>query len=310
VSPSTLPTGTVGTGYSQLITASGGNGGYTFSKSAGTLPAGLSLSSAGTLSGTPTTSGTFAFTVQAMDVNACTGSNSYSLVVIPGGGAVLVDFNGGTNDLSGNFYSNGGKVTWLSTAGVTNSGGVKCSTTDETVLYKSNRWNLSTNGASMTLSTFIRTTNSGASVQNALGVSTVTNGQFTAGSAGAWLTFYINTQSGFAQAKVGYQYKTGGAASTNVNLGSSFTLTATNWYKWSVTLSNTNGAGGLGKGSVTLDDYGSKGTNLVGNVITANGVGFNNVAQDVFKTATNYPAIRAWSSSGIGAFDVWQVTAP
>jgi hypothetical protein len=47
--------GTVGTAYSATLTATGGTAPYTFSISAGTLPAGLSLnSSTGVISGTPT----------------------------------------------------------------------------------------------------------------------------------------------------------------------------------------------------------------------------------------------------------------
>ncbi|MBI4811174.1 MAG: putative Ig domain-containing protein, partial [Ignavibacteriales bacterium] len=76
-----LPDGTVGSAYSQTITASGGTAPYTFALSSGTLPAGLSLSSSGVLSGTPTSSGSFTFTVQATDVNGCSGSQSYSLTM-------------------------------------------------------------------------------------------------------------------------------------------------------------------------------------------------------------------------------------
>jgi len=58
---SSLPAGTAGTSYSQIVTASGGTLPYNWSvvAGAGSLPTGLSLSSAGgTISGTPTTAGT------------------------------------------------------------------------------------------------------------------------------------------------------------------------------------------------------------------------------------------------------------
>ena len=54
-------------GYNQTINATGGTGSLTFTKSAGTLPAGLTLSSTGVLAGTPTTAGSYTFTVQAAD---------------------------------------------------------------------------------------------------------------------------------------------------------------------------------------------------------------------------------------------------
>ena len=79
--PTVLTGGTVGTAYSQTITASGGIGTYTYAKTSGTLPTGLSFSSAGVLSGTPTVSGLYTFTVTATDTNGCTGSQAYSVTV-------------------------------------------------------------------------------------------------------------------------------------------------------------------------------------------------------------------------------------
>jgi hypothetical protein len=85
LSPSPLPGGTAGTAYSQTLTASPAGGNYTFAVTTGTLPAGLTLTSAGVLSGTPTTAGTFNFTVTATGFvsgqNSCAGSQAYSLVI-------------------------------------------------------------------------------------------------------------------------------------------------------------------------------------------------------------------------------------
>ncbi|MBS1790829.1 MAG: putative Ig domain-containing protein [Acidobacteria bacterium] len=84
VNPATLPSGVVGTNYSQNLTAVGGNAPYSFTFS-GTLPAGLTLSNEGLLSGLPTQTGTFNFTVTATDTSSCTGSRSYSVVISPAG---------------------------------------------------------------------------------------------------------------------------------------------------------------------------------------------------------------------------------
>jgi large repetitive protein len=85
VSPSTLSSGTQGSAYSQAITANGGIAPYTFVITSGSLPSGLTLSSNGTLSGTPTSYGTFTFTVTAMDSSTgsgpYTGSTTYNLSV-------------------------------------------------------------------------------------------------------------------------------------------------------------------------------------------------------------------------------------
>ncbi|MBI3765430.1 MAG: putative Ig domain-containing protein [Ignavibacteriales bacterium] len=78
---SSLPNGTVGSAYNQTIFASGGTASYSFVKTAGTLPAGLSLSSSGVLSGTSTAAGSYAFTVQATDLHGCSGSQSYALTM-------------------------------------------------------------------------------------------------------------------------------------------------------------------------------------------------------------------------------------
>ena len=68
VTTTTVANGTVGTAYSATLSASGGTGSYVWSVSAGTLPAGLSLSTTGVISGTPTTAATTTFTVRATDV--------------------------------------------------------------------------------------------------------------------------------------------------------------------------------------------------------------------------------------------------
>jgi large repetitive protein len=81
ISPSTLPAGTVGTAYSQALTASGGKAPYTFSATAGTLPAGLTLSAAGAITGTPTAAATSSFTVTATDSNQATGQQALSIVI-------------------------------------------------------------------------------------------------------------------------------------------------------------------------------------------------------------------------------------
>jgi hypothetical protein len=72
--------GTVGTAFSQQYTQSGGIGTVTFSTSS-TLPTGMTLAADGTLSGTPTQSGTFPITVTATDSNGCTGVDSFTLMI-------------------------------------------------------------------------------------------------------------------------------------------------------------------------------------------------------------------------------------
>ena len=81
LNPSALPAGVIGAPYSATITATGGVEPYTYT-SAPTPPVpGLTLSSAGVLSGTPTTVGIFNFTISVMDGNQCPGSRAYSISI-------------------------------------------------------------------------------------------------------------------------------------------------------------------------------------------------------------------------------------
>ncbi len=82
LSPTSLPNGTFNAAYNQTISASGGTAAYSFTVSSGALPGGLSLSTAGVLSGTASAGGMFNFTVTATDANAFTGARLYSLTIV------------------------------------------------------------------------------------------------------------------------------------------------------------------------------------------------------------------------------------
>ncbi len=79
----TLPAGTVGAAYSATLAASGGVPPYTYAVATGTLPAGIALSSAGVLSGTPTAPGTSSLGITVTDSAAHTASGTLALVVNP-----------------------------------------------------------------------------------------------------------------------------------------------------------------------------------------------------------------------------------
>jgi hypothetical protein len=91
VNPATLPNGSVGTPYNQIVSASGGTAPYTFSISSGALPTGLLLnSSSGAITGTPTTAGTFTLTITATDANGCFGSRLYTITIASPGCPAIV----------------------------------------------------------------------------------------------------------------------------------------------------------------------------------------------------------------------------
>lgn len=79
---SPLPTGIVGTPYSQQFNVVSGSGGYRWSSTQ--LPGGLALNTAtGVMSGTPTASGSFTFLVQVADSTGQTTSKSYAMTINP-----------------------------------------------------------------------------------------------------------------------------------------------------------------------------------------------------------------------------------
>lgn len=77
--------GTVGESYSSSLNSTNIKGTATYSLESGTLPGGLSLSTAGVISGTPTTSGTYNFSIKVNDYIDATAnfsdSKSYTIVI-------------------------------------------------------------------------------------------------------------------------------------------------------------------------------------------------------------------------------------
>ncbi|MGA3092787.1 MAG: family 43 glycosylhydrolase [Terriglobales bacterium] len=98
VTTTSLESGTVSVSYSATLAATGGTGtGYSWTVSAGALPGGLTLASSGMLSGTPTGSGTFNFTVQVADSSAAAANAGLSIVVAPAGPLTNYEFTGDTS---------------------------------------------------------------------------------------------------------------------------------------------------------------------------------------------------------------------
>ena len=82
ISPTALPPGVVGQVYSVRFAVGGGSGPYTVSFQGSLLPPGLGLSS-NTLTGFPSTAGTFDFDILATDSKRCTSTQHYQLQILP-----------------------------------------------------------------------------------------------------------------------------------------------------------------------------------------------------------------------------------
>jgi hypothetical protein len=106
VGPDSLPAATVNNPYSLALTATGGSGsGYTFALTGGTLPAGLTLSASGILSGTvgaAVVPGGYDFTVTTTDSAGASASEVFSLIVEPAVTVTPADLPDGAANI---FYS-------------------------------------------------------------------------------------------------------------------------------------------------------------------------------------------------------------
>jgi uncharacterized protein YhjY with autotransporter beta-barrel domain len=120
VTTASMPNGMVTRPYSQQLSASGGTAPYTYAFNSGTFPPGLSISSSGVLSGTPTTAGSWTLSLKATDSTGgggpYSGAKSFNIVIDPlppppvagavgatvtynsGANAVTLAFSGGTPD--------------------------------------------------------------------------------------------------------------------------------------------------------------------------------------------------------------------
>lgn len=82
VSCNNPPKGNVGASYDHAFTVTGGAAPYVFSLAAGTLPPGLTLDpTTGELTGTPTVSGVYEFSIRATDADEAAGQTACSIVI-------------------------------------------------------------------------------------------------------------------------------------------------------------------------------------------------------------------------------------
>lgn len=79
--PTDILGGVVDSSYTEVIYGIGGVPSYTFSLNSGTMPPGLSISSGGIISGTPTTIGTYTFVIRVIDSVGNIGLQGYTITI-------------------------------------------------------------------------------------------------------------------------------------------------------------------------------------------------------------------------------------
>ncbi|MDR3719772.1 MAG: Ig domain-containing protein [Bryobacteraceae bacterium] len=87
VPPGAIPNAQLNTAFAFQLNAQGGTPPYTWSKLSGSLPPGLTFSSAGLVSGSATATGVFSFKVQVRDAVAATAALSLSLTAVTQSGS-------------------------------------------------------------------------------------------------------------------------------------------------------------------------------------------------------------------------------
>ena len=123
ITTTSLPNGVVSSAYSQTLASSGGAGTITWSISAGSLPASLTLTGS-TISGTPSATGTFNFTVKATDSTTPTPQTATQALSIVVGPALTITTTSLPNGVVSSAYSQtlassggAGTITWSISAG-------------------------------------------------------------------------------------------------------------------------------------------------------------------------------------------------
>src|SRR5215472_2168578 len=116
ITVSSMPSGTAQATYSATLSVSGGTAPYSWSITSGSLPPGLVISPSGQISGTPTQTGTFSFTVRVTDSSSPVQSATANLNIAVAAAVTPVQIT--TTSLPG------GQVNSAYAASLTASGGI------------------------------------------------------------------------------------------------------------------------------------------------------------------------------------------
>jgi hypothetical protein len=295
LAPTSLSAGTVGTAYSQALTATGGSSPYTYAVTTGTLPTGLTLSSSGALTGTPTAAGAYSFTVTATDASTgagpYTGSQAYTLTISATAATVTTtapaSITSTSATLGGNVTVDGGAtitergVVYVAGAGTPTTANPKLTAAGTTGGY-------TTSATGLTASTLYTVR---AYAINSVGTSYGSNQTFTTAAPAPAFTTQPSganvcqnataTLTAAASGATGYQWYNNG--STNANTGGTLISGAT-----SASYSAPTTAGGTYYYYyvVATNGTGSTASNAVAGVVTATAAPTGSASQSFSPGAT------------------------
>ena len=197
-------------------------------------------------------------------------------------------------------------------AGVAFSGGVSVfQNSDTTAVYKVNGWDFSTNVAVIVLSTMVKANNAVSGNKVQLGIINTNAGGLNNDAGNAFESFRFipvapNTWS------VREQYRSAEAL-TETTLGTVSPIPG-HWYQFQVALTNvsTPAANGAYNASCAIYDYGTNG--IPGASAPTNLINFpvlrSNSGQTIAALKAVWPALRAFQSGGIDAWDNFTVYTP
>jgi len=293
VTTASLPNGQVGTAYATTnLAATGGVTPYTWSWTAqagSQLPPGLSVSSAGAVSGTPTAFGTFNVTVKVTDANNLTATANLSIKINPAPVVITSASlpNGVVNTLySATLNATGGAPpitwSWVAQAGSSLPPGLVLAPTGSIS---------GTPTATGTFNVTVTATDSSTPALTASKNFSITIGQAPAITSGGSTTFTVGTAGTFSVTTTGFPVPSiteSGALPMGVTFKDNGNGTAT--------LSGTPAAGTGKTYSITLT--------------ASNGVG-NNATQNFTLTVDEAPGITSANSTtfSVGAAGTFTVTA-
>jgi len=211
------------------------------------------------------------------------------------------------NDIGGGATGNNYSFQESPSSGVGGSGGVSVfQSTDTTATYANGSWDFSTNGATITISTLVQANGQTSGNKVQLGILNSNTNGLNSNAGVAFESFrFIPTSA--TTLSLREQLRSGGASTENT-LGTINTVVG-NWYKFVVTLTNTSSASGGYNAACAIYNYGTDGLTPGTNIVTFPSLMSHTGLTDVTVPAM-WPALRAFQSGGINAWDNFLVYTP